>query len=93
MPSYELQKEFQSGSPTDCYDAAVKSIEALGFSFVKKRPLGWLLQIKNATMNANLSFRPGLKTIGTFTVLSNTESEETLQEVATKIADAIVANL
>lgn len=93
MPAIEEQKEFPGVSPTDCYSAAEKSVEALGFTFVKRRPLGWLLQIKNETITANLSFRPGMKTMGTFSLASNTTPEEDLQAVADEIANAIQSNL
>ena len=93
MPAIEEQKEFSGVSPTDCYSAAEKSVEVLGFTFVKRRPLGWLLQIKNEAITANLSFRPGVKTMGTFSFASNTASEEDLRAIADEIANAIRSNL
>ncbi|MCD4673920.1 MAG: hypothetical protein K8R77_14760 [Anaerolineaceae bacterium] len=93
MPSIEARKEFNDTSPTDCYNAAEKCVETLGFSFVKKRPLGWFLQIKNASLNANIAFRPGTNTMGTFSLSSNTESEDALQKSASEFAEAIRKNL
>jgi hypothetical protein len=93
MPSIEIQNEFTGISPTDCYNAAENSIEALGFSFIKKRPLGWLLQIKNNTVNANLAFRPGRNTTATFSLSSESETEEALQATAKNIEIAIRENL
>ena len=93
MPNIEMQLEFPDASPTDCYNAAERSIESLGYNFVKKRPLGWLLQIKNATINANISFRPSIKTMGTFSLTSSSDSEESLIEIAAEIASAIRTNL
>jgi hypothetical protein len=91
MPSIELQHEYKGISPTECYNTAEKCVEQLGFSFVKKRPLGWFLQVKTSSINANISFRPGLNTVGTFSFSSNTETEEALQSIADKFAKAIEA--
>jgi len=93
MPSIEIQKEFKGISPTDCYNAAEKCIESLGYNFVKKRPLGWLMQIKNASLNANIAFRPGMNTTASFSLSSTTNSEEELKNCAAEIAEAIQANL
>ena len=93
MPSIEIQKEFTGISPTDCYNAAESCAEALGFSIVKKRPLGWLLQIKNATVNANLGFRPGRNTMASLALSSESETEETLKVIAEEIEKAIRENL
>lgn len=93
MPSIEIQKEFSGISPTDCYHAAENCIESLGYSFVKKRPLGWLLQIKNSTISGNLAFRPGRNTTATFALTSETETEETLQTAAFNLENAIRENL
>jgi len=93
MTSIEIQKEFTGISPTDCYNAAENCAETLGFSIVKKRPLGWLLQIKNDTVNANLGFRPGRTTMASLALSSATETEETLKSIAEKIEIAIRENL
>jgi hypothetical protein len=93
MPSIEIQKEFTGISPTDCYNAAESCAELLGYSIVKKRPLGWLLQIKNATVNANLGFRPGRNTMASFSLSSESETEETLKALAGNIETAIRENL
>lgn len=93
MPSIESQQEYKGHSPTDCYNAAEKSIESLGFSFVKKRPLGWLLQIKNEALTANISFRPGMNTVCILSLTSNTLTEEELQNTADRINETIQNNL
>jgi len=93
MPSIEIHKEFTGISPTDCYNAAENCVEDLGFSFVKKRPLGWLLQIKNKTIDANLAFRPGRITTATFSLSSESETEESLQAMAENMYIALQENL
>ncbi len=93
MPSIEAHKEFTGNSPTDCYNAAENSVESLGYSIVKKRPLGWLLQIKNNTINANLAFRPGRNTTAIFALSSDSESEAALQTAAEDIEAAVRKNL
>jgi len=89
MPSIEVKAQFDGISPTDCYNAAEESVETLGFSFVKKRPLGWFLQLKKDAISCNLSIRPGVNTTATFALSGDSETEESLKEIAEQFEAAI----